>query len=224
MPFDLTGVDLGYDDLVDETTEQGRWYYTPSGEKYPSITTVLSHGSDNSWLQEWKERVGAEEASRASSYARNRGTDLHRAIETYITAGSPELPDPIIAGLFESYRVPIDNFVTRVYGLELALYSSTAGVAGRADLVADFKKIPSIIDYKTSKSQKEIDQMPSYWMQTCFYALAFYERTGIKIDQLVILIKSDGDPVCEAYTQRTSDWVLPLFNQIQKYQEAKCKS
>ena len=40
----------------------GRVYTTPDGNKYPSVTTVLGAGSDQSWLQEWKDRVGEKEA------------------------------------------------------------------------------------------------------------------------------------------------------------------
>ena len=35
-------IDLGYDDLDADTTDTGRIYKAPDGNRYPSITTVLS--------------------------------------------------------------------------------------------------------------------------------------------------------------------------------------
>ena len=41
-------VDIGYDDMVAETTDAGRTYHAPNGKSYPSITTVLSVLSEDS--------------------------------------------------------------------------------------------------------------------------------------------------------------------------------
>ena len=43
-----------------------RHYQTPTGEKYPSVTTVISAMSDKSALIAWRKRVGEEEANRVS--------------------------------------------------------------------------------------------------------------------------------------------------------------
>ena len=56
---------------------------TPTGEMYPSVTTVLG-SRDKSWLYEWRKKVGEEEANRISQRAANRGTRLHKICEDYI--------------------------------------------------------------------------------------------------------------------------------------------
>ena len=63
------------------TLEDGKRYYlTPEGKKYPSVTTMLSYFSKDTIL-EWRKRVGAEEANRISRQASNRGTKLHTIVE-----------------------------------------------------------------------------------------------------------------------------------------------
>lgn len=44
--FEHTPVDLGYEDLIAETKQSGRTYLTPEGNRYPSITTVLSSSQE----------------------------------------------------------------------------------------------------------------------------------------------------------------------------------
>ena len=62
-------------ELKSETINGCRFYTTPSGQKYPSITTVIgqqpgkTHG-----LQQWKDRVGEEQANIISRKAARRGT------------------------------------------------------------------------------------------------------------------------------------------------------
>ena len=48
-------------DLEAQTGDSGRLYLTPSGKKYPSVTTVLSYYNSKA-IAEWRERVGNEEA------------------------------------------------------------------------------------------------------------------------------------------------------------------
>lgn len=88
MKFIHEPVDLGYFDLIAETTDKGRLYTDPDGNKYPSITTVLSILSEEA-IQAWRARVGEEEANRISRQASSRGTTVHNIIEKYI-ANDPE--------------------------------------------------------------------------------------------------------------------------------------
>lgn len=73
-----------------------RYYEVTEGSKviglFPSITTVLGETSDKTGLDEWRNKVGHEEADRISRLSMNRGTIMHRLIELYkkISANSPE--------------------------------------------------------------------------------------------------------------------------------------
>ena len=68
-------IDLGYGDLVAESTKMGRLYSTPDGS-FPSVTTVLSILTEDA-IAAWRARVGEEEANKISHKASSRGTKVH---------------------------------------------------------------------------------------------------------------------------------------------------
>ena len=63
--------------LTRKTTETGRKYFTPEGNAYPSITTVLGILSKQGII-DWRKRVGEEEANKISRQAATRGTAVHK--------------------------------------------------------------------------------------------------------------------------------------------------
>ena len=70
MNFKHVGCDIDYD-LETVTVNGKRFYKTPEGLLYPSVTTITSqHGKDK--ILEWRKRVGEEEASRVSARASGR--------------------------------------------------------------------------------------------------------------------------------------------------------
>jgi len=81
--FNHTPLDLGYEDLLAETASTGRTYVCPEGNRYPSITTVLSILSRDS-IAKWRKKVGEEEANRVSHRASTRGTAVHDIVEKYL--------------------------------------------------------------------------------------------------------------------------------------------
>ena len=73
-----------FDTLEQITREDGvRFYQTPSGRKYPSITTILGAQSKQG-IMEWRKRIGEEAANKISKAATTRGTKLHAYIENYL--------------------------------------------------------------------------------------------------------------------------------------------
>ena len=81
--FTHNPVDLGYDDLIAETTETGRVYYCPDGSSFNSVTTVLKVLSEDA-IQAWRKRVGPDVANQIGVRAANRGTAVHSIIERYL--------------------------------------------------------------------------------------------------------------------------------------------
>ena len=53
-----------YPDLNRVENVLGRFYIDSRGQEVPSVTNVLSSTSDQSGIEEWKRRVGHEEAER----------------------------------------------------------------------------------------------------------------------------------------------------------------
>ena len=85
----------------------------------------------------------------------------------------------------------IDERLDNLWFQEEFLYSDKLRCAGQVDCIAEFDGQLSIIDFKTSLKPKKEEWVENYFIQTAFYAAAFYERTGIPIKQGVILISVD---------------------------------
>ena len=74
-----------FPELVIHNNEGMRFYEAPDGNKYPSITTVLSNQpGKQEGLQKWRERIGEEQARLVSGKAARRGTAFHNIWEDYL--------------------------------------------------------------------------------------------------------------------------------------------
>ena len=71
-----------------KTTNGVRLYETPEGNKYPSITTVLSVRNKQG-LFEWRKRVGEDVANHIARTAAARGTKVHHMCCLLYTSPSP---------------------------------------------------------------------------------------------------------------------------------------
>lgn len=220
MSFVHEPIDLGYNDLVATTTDSGRVYTDPDNNFYPSITTVLSILSEEA-IQAWRARVGEEEANRISTQASTRGTTVHNIIEKYI-ANDPEYISgemPHNVQTFKDIQPILDDCVTKVYQQEAPLYSKHLGVAGRVDLVGQWKGVNSIIDWKTSRKFKKKEWISNYFMQCAAYAIMWEERTGMPIKQLVVCIAGDEGP--QVFIEDRDNWTKELINTINEYKRRK---
>ena len=206
-------------DLKAETTDSGRLYTTPEGNRYKSITTVLSHYGKQG-IYEWRKAVGEEYANKVSRRAADRGTKVHKICEDYLNNEIPELKMqlmmPDLKELFFKIKPIIDENVGKVYTQEQALYSDKLRIAGRVDLIAEWNGKVAVIDYKTSTKQKDEENIQNYFMQCTAYALMFAERTGIWIDDIVVLIATEEGPA-QVFERQIHDYRQPLIEMIDKY-------
>lgn len=217
--FQHKKIDLGYEDLETITTEAGRRYKSPTGGLYPSITTVLSVLTDKS-IEEWRKRVGEEEANRISLQATTRGTAVHEIIEKYLKNESTEGYMPHITQSLTNLKPILNKRIGDIFAQECPLYSDHLGVAGRCDFVGVFDGKNSVVDWKTSRRPKKKDKIGNYFMQACAYAIMFEERTGIPIPELVIVMDVDDfHPI--VYKEKRDDWVDRLKDVIKLYEEKK---
>ena len=207
--FDHEKVDFGYEELVVSNSPMGRFYTSPTGNSYPSITTVLGELSRDS-IADWRARVGVEEANKISGRASRRGTAVHDILEKYVN--NKVIPDDTLPHIKNSYlklKPILDKRLTKVYGQEIALYSDMIELAGRVDLVGVWDGVPSIIDYKTSSKLKKKEWCEGYFMQCAFYAIAWEERTGMATPNIVIVMDVDNhDPV--VFVEHRDNWIDKL--------------
>ena len=190
--------------LETKTIDKKRFYITPEGEAYPSITTVLSIRKKEG-LHEWRKRVGDQVANYIAGKAAARGTKVHHMCEDYLNNQQLDFPSEfekhkknfLPYALFNQLKEKVLHNIDNIYVLEGGLYSDKYKVAGRVDCVSEYNKIPSIIDFKTSTKERSNDWNENYYIQGAAYAEMFYERTGIEIKQIVILVVTEDGTVQE---------------------------
>lgn len=215
--FDHVTSDFKLQELECETLPTGRTYTTPEGKKYPSVTTILGASEDSKdGLNAWRQRIGEEEADKITRQAGARGTAVHNLAENYINNDPDWAKGAMPAHLFTFHQIKplIDHHMNNVHVQEASLYSDHLQIAGRVDLIADWNGKLSIIDFKTARKPKKEEYIQNYFMQTAFYAAAFYERTGIAIKQSVILISVDHEP-SQVFIKTPHDY-LPALMQVRK--------
>ena len=194
-------------DITTETIKGKRFYITPEGKKYPSITTVLS-GRNSEGLVKWRESVGNDVANQIMRTAAKRGTAVHELAENYLNNEELSKQDVLPLAMFTLLKPELDN-INNIVMQEGALYSDKWGIAGRVDCVADYDGKISVIDFKTSTKEKKEEWVENYFIQCTAYCEMFEERYGYPIDQIAILIVTE-DGTVQTFVKDKKDY-LPLL-------------
>lgn len=193
----------------------GRRYETPTGESYPSVTTVLGRLKAQA-IQEWRNRVGDEEANKIMTKAARRGTNVHLMCEHYLNNEfNPMRFMPSDIETFNSIK-EILNKINNIHLLEGRLYSHHLGLAGTVDCIAEYEGKLSVIDFKTSLKTKKREWIDNYFMQESAYAIMYEERTGRPITQLVTIIAVDNSEP-QVFVEHRDTWAKSLVDAIRDY-------
>lgn len=211
------GIDLPK--LTRKTTEEGRRYFTPTGEAYPSVTTVLSILS-KAGIIAWRKRVGEDVANRISSQASRRGTAVHKICENYIDNKEDwkEGVQPSNMYMFNSMKPVLDDKISNVWFQECFLYSDELQTAGQVDCIGEWEGELAVIDFKTSRRLKKESDITGYFMQVAFYAKAFTEMTGQEVNKGVVFIGvDDNDP--QTFVFDTNEYLDHFKAVREKYSE-----
>jgi genome maintenance exonuclease 1 len=211
--------------LERETIDGVRYYKIPDENellRFVSITSVTSHHNKHIF-ENWRKKVGEEEANRVNKLATSRGTDLHTLVEKHLL-NETNLPDVqlISKHLFKIIKPEIDK-INNIYALESSLYSKVLGIAGTVDCIAEYNGELSVIDFKTSKKEKPKDWIEHYFVQAAAYACMFYELTGISVKKLVILMACE-DGSCVVYEEYDKmKYIKLLSSYIKDFINSKLK-
>ena len=197
-----------------------RFYLTPTGT-YPSITTVLGVRKEKkAGLQAWRNRVGNDVANHIMRTAASRGTAVHHMCEDFLnnTDVVKEEQSFLPWCLFSQLKPTLEKSINNIYAQECGLWSEKYRVAGRVDFIAEWNGVPSIIDFKTSRSERKDDYNFEYYMQASAYAEMFQERTGIEINQIVILVVTE-DGLVQEFVKDKNDYLQDLVDTIDQFTE-----
>lgn len=214
--FDLSVQYPGHD-LPTETIDGKRHYITPEGNRYPSVTTVLSTMNADA-ITKWRESVGEEQAKRVSQQASTRGTAVHLLAEKYLRNEDDYLKGamPSNVASFKQIRAYLDEWCDHVYANEIALYSDELKTAGRCDMIGRIHGIRTIGDFKTAKKAKKEEWIQNYFYQCTAYALMLKERENIWCPQICVMIATDDDGL-QVFLKNTSEYVEKVRNFFHNY-------
>jgi PD-(D/E)XK nuclease superfamily len=202
---------------VDESGP-GRHYVLPSGTLAPSVTTVLGHFK-KAGLEKWKDRVGHDAAETIKNRAATKGTRLHALLEDYcqgIESSKTIMPNTLWS--FKQVKQILDEDVDNIEYVEANLYSEKLRLAGRTDVIAEYKGQRSIIDFKTSTAIKKVEYITDYFEQGTAYSEMYSELTGNPCDQIVIIIANDYEPP-QVFTAQPDQYRESLLGKLAEYRK-----
>jgi genome maintenance exonuclease 1 len=202
-----------------------RWYVTPDGNKYPSVTTVLGY-QEKPWLKDWRTMLGDKKADQEQKRTAERGTAVHELVEKYLR--NDPYPDftrgykpEYIAGFnqLKLYLNKIDNIRTQ----EAYLYSDTLKLAGTVDCVAEYNNTLCIVDFKTSNNNKDKSMVQDYFLQCTAYAIMWHELTEEPIENITILMSVERGIVPLVFQDNIDKYVKPLLERTREFYEGQDK-
>ena len=202
--------------LTSKNIDGRRMYESPSGMSLPSITTILGWFKRES-IQEWRKKVGEEEANKISTQSSRRGTAVHQICEDYLNNKEYTLKHmPSNLNLFRAIKPIIDKNIKTVYHQEVPLYSERLRVAGRVDLICNWNGKDTIVDFKTSGKPKKKEWIQDYFIQATAYSLMFEHLTGYHIPNVAILMTvENGEPLL--FEETIYPYVQQLLNKLEEY-------
>ena len=183
-------LDYGFESLPTENIDGKRYYITPTGEKYPSVTSVTGLLNKES-IKKWRKRVGEKKANKISTQAARHGTSAHQLFEDYIRNDNFEEKFKSAMPTTQQAFISVEkllNQIGTVHALEAPLYSHELQLAGRVDCIAEWHGKLSVIDFKTSAKPKNPEWITNYFIQETAYAKMFEELTGKEVEAIVTLI------------------------------------
>jgi len=198
-----------------------RYYTTPEGKSYPSVTTVTGL-MNRVWLAKWKAAIGEEKANAISGKAMARGSRYHYLQEDFINNKLTEerLKEitPLDLMMFNQTK-ELTSRMGDFYMLEGSMYSNELEIAGRVDCIAEFAGRVSVIDFKTSTKRKTPSQIKGYFMQETAYAKMFEELYDIPIERIVTIVAVEETGQSQLFVEEPKNWLDQFMELRQQYRK-----
>src|SRR5690606_14517399 len=162
---------FNYPSLTASQFKGMRFYETPNGKFYPSITTILGNTIPEEKavaLKKWQQSLGVAAAAAKTKAAADNGEAVHLLAERFLKKEelirpSDNFTQADISG-FNALKLKLKK-VDEVWAQEVSLYSDLLELAGRVDCVGVYDGKPAIIDFKTSVRLKTKEQVEDYRLQ-----------------------------------------------------------
>jgi genome maintenance exonuclease 1 len=213
--FNHIPVNFTQSELIEK--DDGHYYQTPSGVIYPSITTMLQKTQTKEKqesLQNWRDQEIA--ADYITQQAAVVGSETHKLIENYLNGEEILENFRLLSEAHFNNLLPFVDKINDIHGIELRLYSDKMKLAGTSDCIANYDGKLSIIDYKTKRSNQREEWLTDHFIQATSYGVMFKELTGIKVEQIVILVSSEKNTRME-FMKNPDDYLSLLEQRIDQF-------
>lgn len=219
-PIDFPNLPTAY------ASDGKRYYQTPMGKWYASVTTFLGHFSRDD-IAKWRARVGEAEATRICTQAAARGEAVHKMAERYLL-GVRDYTEgymPCFVEKFLEIKPLLDKHVTKVYAVEAPMYSDILRLAGRCDVIAEWDGVPAILDFKTKDKHHDHGFYAHHFVQGAAYAVMVKERAKLDVNRVVLLMTfekevealpliSTRDEHLPELVEKLKQWRLTRYAQV----------
>lgn len=212
--------------ITDPVTRK-RVYQTPDGEKLPSVTTILSATKDMTALNEWKRRVGEQQAAQITQEAAGIGTAMHNNLEKFLV-GIKRQPgnNPVHVQANKMADIIIEHglsHMNEIWAAEQSLYFPGL-YSGTTDLVGVYKGNPSVCDYKQTNKPKKSEWVEDYYLQLVAYIMAHNEVYGTDIREGHVFMCSRDLQYqqFDIWPQDFNKYQDMWLNKVEEYYKATC--
>lgn len=187
-------------------------------ERYPGVTRVLSHTKDMSGLDEWRDRIGHEEADRILLESQEIGEALDSAVMAKVEGRSFTIEGPhskVVKRLFKQLEPSLNKIVPIL--VQPKVWSNGLKVMGYVDILCFYEGKLTLLDIKNSRRIKEPDHIYDYWLQTTTYSMCLLDMLGLKVEQLALFIAIRSELVPQILTKPLKPFVKPVLERVNDY-------
>lgn len=168
------------------------------------VTTLLSKTKpieDQMGLQNWRNRVGNDEADRVLGESHVYGNSLDKLCEMRLNQ-EPLAIDENEPGwhLYQQLAGFLDTVES--LGTQLKLYSPRMKLVGKPDCIGLVDGVLSMIDIKNSRKPKRMEYVKDYFFQCAFYTMMLHEMTGLKVKQFILPIAIRGQSTPQIFIEK----------------------
>ena len=150
----------------------------------------------------------------------NRGTAVHNMVEDHLNNidinNVEKYKKQFLPRMMFQVLKPVLNNINNISLQEAQMFSSNYTVAGRCDCIAEYEGELSVIDFKTSKGEKEEDWIENYFIQGAAYAEMYEEHFGTPINQIVILVVTE-EGTTQIFKKNKQEYLPKLKEAIESF-------
>lgn len=184
---------------------------------YAGVTKVLDKTSDKTFLEEWRARVGDEEADRIIKESQDIGNSLDGLILESFKEGFQEKDYLGEEGFYLFKQLSNSLRKIKPVALQLKIWSDKYKIMGYLDCLGYYNGELSLIDFKNSRRKKLPDHYHNYLLQCTLYCIILKVLLNIEVKQIVLLIGVRDSASPQIVIERTKDYVKEAYNRIIEY-------